>query len=397
MAETIRCPDCDRTVSVPERLFGKRVRCPSCKAIFTAESPVVDVEVVEDEAPPRPPTRKPAQRTGEADDHDRPRRPQRGDEDEDRPRRALRRDREEKDDDEDRPRRRRRDLDDEDDEERPRHKPLKLSGDEKWAWRRVRFGLLIVLAAAVIALLANIGGVIAFRSSENIFAPRALAGGGEATGLPSLATATIVVLILYYLTCICAVGLAIAGNIYCMAIPHQRSARSTITSSIAMLCLALFLLLGAWLYLWVRVQIWEHQVGSSADAKPGPPPLEGILVYLFGGTVLLAQPAVFSLFLRNVAQGIRHNGLALNMIFQAIVPALIALGFLVAGMSIYSSITAELGARFEGTSRVYAQEAAEGAWTALKVLYFVAIAYGVWFIGSSILTCVAIIRYVEGR
>src|SRR5947208_3128743 len=36
MPETVKCPDCDRTLRVPDDLLGKFVRCPSCKATFTA-------------------------------------------------------------------------------------------------------------------------------------------------------------------------------------------------------------------------------------------------------------------------------------------------------------------------------------------------------------------------
>jgi predicted Zn finger-like uncharacterized protein len=46
-----RCPSCDRTLRVPDNLLGAKVRCPSCKTTFTAES-------AEDEPPSSVPGKK---------------------------------------------------------------------------------------------------------------------------------------------------------------------------------------------------------------------------------------------------------------------------------------------------------------------------------------------------
>ena len=80
-----------------------------------------------------------------------------------------------------------------------------------------------------------------------------------------------------------------------------------------MLCLGLVLFLGAWVYLYVRVTIWQNGVAQKPviwGNKLDSPPLEGILIFIFGGTLLLAQPALFSVFLRNTAQAVRANRLA---------------------------------------------------------------------------------------
>ena len=37
-SELIECPACKHALRVPENLFGKTVRCPECKAHFTAPS-----------------------------------------------------------------------------------------------------------------------------------------------------------------------------------------------------------------------------------------------------------------------------------------------------------------------------------------------------------------------
>ncbi len=50
MPEVISCPQCSRQLRVPEDLLGKRVKCPTCSAVFTAEASA---------APPPPaPTRE---------------------------------------------------------------------------------------------------------------------------------------------------------------------------------------------------------------------------------------------------------------------------------------------------------------------------------------------------
>lgn len=36
MPELIECPQCARKLKVPETLLGKSVKCPGCKAVFTA-------------------------------------------------------------------------------------------------------------------------------------------------------------------------------------------------------------------------------------------------------------------------------------------------------------------------------------------------------------------------
>jgi LSD1 subclass zinc finger protein len=60
MPVQINCPSCRGPLRVPEELFGQRVQCPDCQAIFIAEvddTPTVRV------APPPPPPPTPRLRT----------------------------------------------------------------------------------------------------------------------------------------------------------------------------------------------------------------------------------------------------------------------------------------------------------------------------------------------
>jgi hypothetical protein len=48
-SELIRCPSCARDLRLPDHLLGRRVKCPTCQATFTAAAP----------APTTPPAREP--------------------------------------------------------------------------------------------------------------------------------------------------------------------------------------------------------------------------------------------------------------------------------------------------------------------------------------------------
>jgi hypothetical protein len=83
MPEVVDCPQCQRKLQVPENLIGKKVKCPTCGTMFTA-----DVG-----APPPPPPREEERRPSRRDDlrRDDLRRPLRDDDEDDDRGRARRR------------------------------------------------------------------------------------------------------------------------------------------------------------------------------------------------------------------------------------------------------------------------------------------------------------------
>jgi hypothetical protein len=414
MAGIVYCPECESTVNFPERLFGQIVRCPSCRASFRAEAPVAEkpaLQVVDHERSRSAGGKAPGieDREEEANDaHLREREAEEQQELEEDPRRvgtdagevneeakALNpegRDREERDSDEDLP------------GPQPNRQPFTV--DVLASWRRVQSGLMFVMAAAIVGLLANIGGAIGFASVDPYSTREASVAAKVNTLLPRMVfeepaprPATLptgrlaLTMILFYSACACAAGLAIAGNLYCMVIPNQRNARSTLTSSIAMLCFGLFLFAGAWLYLYVRVEIWQNGVKHARGTTLDGPPLEGIVIFIFGATLLLAQPALFSLFLRNAARAVGANWLATSLIFQTVVPVIVALGFVLASISWYSALKGAINAEFAGTyDAAFATETVEIAELVIKILYFVYVGYAVWFVASLIVTRITITR-----
>jgi predicted Zn finger-like uncharacterized protein len=50
MPINVQCPQCSRQLGVPDTLIGKKVKCPSCQTVFTAEEPGAAAA-----APPPPP------------------------------------------------------------------------------------------------------------------------------------------------------------------------------------------------------------------------------------------------------------------------------------------------------------------------------------------------------
>ena len=378
MPETIYCPECDGPVSLPGRLLGKIARCPSCRATFRAEVPAKEepVVLVVGNEPSRPASREPIHAEEEVAKQSR----------------GERGDGQEEVSDEDLP------------GPQPTRRPLTV--DELASWRRVRFGLTFVLAGTIVGLLANIGGAMGLASVDpystrdasvlakvNMLLPRMLWDELRPAAVPTGRFA--VTMIFFFSACACAAGLAIAGNVFCMAIPNQRKARSTLTSSVATLCLGLFLFSGAWVYQYVRFTLWQNGVPQKPiwGSKLDSPPLEGIIIFIFGGSLLLAQPALFSVFLRNVARAVRANRLATTLILPIVLPVMGALGFVLASISWYSALKGAIDAKFAGThDAAFVAETAAIAEPAIKVLYFVYVGYAVCFVASLIATRIAITR-----
>lgn len=232
MPEITSCPDCSKKLRVPDDLLGKKVRCPGCKVMFTAQVFLeANGTVNEDEEPParRPAQRqtetRPSRKTEEADEEqeDRPRsaradaitnrRPEREERIRDRVEEAPRRRRDEEEtEDEDLPRRRRKDETDDEDEDRPRRRIRADEEDEEnerprrriraededededdrprsdsQPWRNIRMGLNFVLIAGWVHMV-NLGLALLGMSMMMIFMGGMISslGGGGIGGIPFL-------------------------------------------------------------------------------------------------------------------------------------------------------------------------------------------------------------------
>jgi predicted Zn finger-like uncharacterized protein len=145
MPEIVSCPDCDRKLRVPDNLLGKKVKCPQCGTMFTAD------------ANGAAPSGRNSSIRLEDDEEEAPRKRRRDDDDEDEPPRKRRRD---DDDDNDEPRSRRRRDDDDDDEPRGRRRrdddydePEEKGGRAaKEGWKKVRTGTLLYVIGIWVAI-----------------------------------------------------------------------------------------------------------------------------------------------------------------------------------------------------------------------------------------------------
>jgi predicted Zn finger-like uncharacterized protein len=170
MAIELQCPECSGKLKVGDDLLGKKVKCPKCKAIFTATEQVDEIE--EEEEKPRSSIRKgqdavterPKKRRDDDDDDDddRPKKKSRrdddDDDDDDRPKKKSRRD-DDDDDDDDRPKKKsRRDDDDDDDDDRPSKavNPRKLLKSARLAVKLMLIGSIVTLSAVGVMMLLQI-------------------------------------------------------------------------------------------------------------------------------------------------------------------------------------------------------------------------------------------------
>src|SRR5262245_58674071 len=71
MPEIVQCPQCSRSLRVPDDLLGKKVKCPTCNGMFVAElGGAAPKSAPDSESPPRPkppPRRRRDEEDGEDD------------------------------------------------------------------------------------------------------------------------------------------------------------------------------------------------------------------------------------------------------------------------------------------------------------------------------------------
>jgi hypothetical protein len=225
---------------VPDNLMGKKVKCPSCATIFTAatEENLPTAPLDEEEAP-RPARRQAAPPPEEEFEEEPPR-----------PRRRAAPPPEEEEDEEPPPRRRSRRTEEEyqeesetegqeeelEEEEAPRRRSREPGG--RGGWQKVRTGITLLLAAIGVAVLGFlvyvIGGVVV--AGATAFGGAPAAATGAVTGL-------VVVVAIFAIFLLSALGLSLAGYVFCTNAPPkhnaQQLARTTLFLAIASLVLVL--------------------------------------------------------------------------------------------------------------------------------------------------------------
>jgi hypothetical protein len=352
MPEVVTCPKCQRKSRVPDNLMGKRVKCPGCNEVFTAE------------AGPAPPPPKP-QRKADEDDRetyrteDEPRRRRRSDDDDEDERvsdRPRRRGRDDEDEEDDRPRRsrtreddeddervtRRRgrygrdDYEDEDDEDEDDDRPRgRRRGGVAADWLRIHRGLGLVLAAiilnVVLSIVLVIGMFAVMGAAFGAMAGPPPAGPGGAAGKAAggavaLGAGIIILGILAILGSLVALGLKITGHAFCLPSPTAYGSKGLAVATLVLVLTHL----GCQILNWIISFASLGAQGLQAVANPmGAGAAANVLATIIGWIGILAAAGAFYVFLfymRSLAQVTGYDGLARNIVIYAITTVAASVG-----------------------------------------------------------------------
>src|SRR5262249_34387873 len=211
MPEIVKCPDCNRTLRVPDDLLGKTVRCPSCQVTFKAQvgaaepppPPMPKMEIEEDDE--QAVSRKPARRRSEDEYEDRPSR--RGDDDDDQPRQED-------------------DFGDDDEmEEVAERRGRRSPRGSRTEWLRTKSGLGYLLAAVVTVICS----IFVVFCGGFVVGMAGAAGGGEggrAGKAAAMGAGLVVVMGIYIVGLLAAIVLHLVGLIFCLSAPEYRGAKT---------------------------------------------------------------------------------------------------------------------------------------------------------------------------
>ena len=218
------CPK-GHTLTLEEKLAGKKIRCPRCQVVF--EVPYPDDDVEEAEAISEKPIRKAARRRDDDDDDD--------EDDDDRPRRKAR------------PAAARSDDDDDDDEDGPEDYEARRKAEKKLKKKQLKLvdvGLLLhyiklcmyivgILLLMTIATLIAISGAQAVEAVEAAPKGQAPAVGGVA-GFQLMGFAILVLLyfVVNLVISLLAPLVGVVGSFLCCFAPKKSEVRGTLIISL---------------------------------------------------------------------------------------------------------------------------------------------------------------------
>lgn len=391
MPQIIQCPDCQKTLRVPDNLLGKTVRCPTCKTMFTAQAEEeVKLELIDEEPPPakkrvmeeeyeeKRPSRRPAAEEEEEERvQDRPRR-----------RRMV---------EEERPRGSYEEVDEEgDDLEQRLRKSSRAPRGSRKAWRKTRAGVNLVLigiftliaAYALIfvgLLVIGAGAVSAASSARTGAGPSSGAAAGVFGGVGIICCSGVVLLAAFILT--------VTGNAFCASAPPLNGAKTLAIISLVLVCLqVLFAIIGG-----VAGGVAGAQAGAASSSMGGGPPASspafpGSNIFgLIGNFLGLAYYVVFLVFLRQCAITLRERGIAKSILFLLIYTGVVVV---VSGILVFALILGAVAVLSSGGGGAAGLGA--GAIIGLILILLMALGMLVWYIISLFQIRGAITKFVDG-
>jgi predicted Zn finger-like uncharacterized protein len=387
MPEIVKCPECKRTLRVPDDLLGKTVRCPSCQVTFTAQAgdaeppppPMPKMEIDEEEE--QAVTRKPKRRDSEDDDDDRPARRRRYDDD------NLPEHEDDVGEDDEM----------EDVAERRGRRVPRGTGAE---WRRVRSGIGYLLAA-VYTLLGLIVVyccgifVVGFAAAGAAGAAAGGKGGGGNAGVAALGGIVIVAGIVL-LGLLAALVLQLIGLIFCTSAPEYRGGRM-----LAKITLGLFIT-----YLAAQVTNWilafvNPAMGLAGGANPMAAMAgAGGLSLAVSGIGALASFGYYGtmiFMLRSLALALREEGLARNAMYFFIYYVVFVVFAIIASVVFFAVILKEMGnvAPGQGPPPNFAQGLGFGIMAFSCIIILLSLGMLIWYIITLVMTRIAIGRAVR--
>jgi hypothetical protein len=346
MPEIVTCPDCQRTLRVPDNLLGKKVKCPGCQGMFTAaggNGGGAGGVVRSDEVPPPLPRRREPEeddrRERRRDDHVEERSARRRDDVEDR--RERRRD----DDYDDRPERRRDDDYDDYDDRRSRRRDdydddYRRPVNPREGWKKVALGLYLnviggwvwVGGMVLLLLICGLGMIVGMAAGHGAFVGRGNIGRAAGFGILMLLGLGLVGLAMF-----AELVLRVTGLGFMMAVPVRRG------SNLKVLAIIAFALGGVEALCRLSGSVMHMTVAMDPVGPFGPMgPLMGNPYFAFGGGLFaLASLILFLIFARGAALAAREKALSATflslLITYAVLYFLTALGAL--GMCIGAGVS----------------------------------------------------------
>lgn len=394
MPQLIRCPDCGRTLRVPDDLLGKKVKCPGCGVKFVGAA---DAPEELDEAPAR------SSFSSTRADSSAGRRPSRRDDDDEDDRRRSRRDDEYEDD---RPRRsrRRRDDDYEDEDDDDRYRRRRPEGDPVQGWQRVRLGINLIITGEFIWIAAIVllvlGGVALWAFGvASIFSmasspPSSSTASAAAGTFFGMAIGAVILFGLYWLLNLAEQGLRVAGEGFCMGVVPTRRATYLRGLAIATFCCGAA---GVLLFYGGYCGGYGFNIAAFSGYGSGYPGYWGVGPSVLGlsGMIFLAERYCFLFFLRGTAISMRQEALARQIVYWMIAaPCIVALFVVSAfilmcagGMAVFSSATSTVGATSQSQANAAAANTAGMAmgwmvamFTCWGVGFLVGLALFIWYL-----------------
>jgi predicted Zn finger-like uncharacterized protein len=365
MPETIHCPECSRKLRVPDHLLGKKVKCPSCSAIFTAEAPEQPPEPVQ----PRAARRRPTPPLDEEEDEEEQPPPRRR-----KPPPPVEEEYEEETEEEEEDQEPEEEESPEE-EERPRRRRIKTD------WPKIRTGVDLALISVSIMLLAipvsGVAGVMEAQQAPPNLGPGAFQRRADVLPLPFWIGAMaglvsdIVALVSYF---------------FCMAAPTKQSAKTLAT---ACLVLGGIVLVGT-------IAVF------AVTITKGPSPVLELVRVLF----VLSKFFLFLFFLRAIARLLREDGVERSVKYLLIVYGAFLTGLVVLAVIVLIVVVGAVGAMAAQQQAGNPQAAPNVAAGIAGGFLLVAgcgcfdIVLGltslVWYIVALVQTHNAITRYIEG-